>query len=73
MRSTPAARSAAVQIPGKPDSAGSQFFIVVTDQPSLDGQYTVFARVAEGIAIVQKISETPIDEKGLRHREGRDP
>ncbi len=56
---------AAVQIPGKPDSAGSQFFIVVTDQPGLDGQFTVFARVAEGMAVAQRISETPIDEKGL--------
>ncbi len=55
----------AVQIPGKPDSAGSQFFIVVTDQPSLDGGFTVFARVAEGMAVAQRISETPVDEKGL--------
>ena len=56
---------AAVQIPGKPDSAGSQFFIVITDQPSLDGQFTVFARVVEGMAVAQRISETPVDEKGL--------
>lgn len=55
----------AVQIPGKPDSAGSQFFIVVADQPSLDGQFTVFARVVEGMAVAQRISETPVDEKGL--------
>jgi peptidyl-prolyl cis-trans isomerase B (cyclophilin B) len=55
----------AVQVPGKPDSAGSQFFIVVTDQPSLDGGYTVFARVVEGMSLVQKISEIPTDEKGL--------
>jgi peptidyl-prolyl cis-trans isomerase B (cyclophilin B) len=55
----------AVQIPGKPDSAGSQFFIVVTDQPGLDGQFTVFARVAEGMAVAQRISEIPADEKGL--------
>ena len=46
----------AVQVPGNRDSAGSQFFICVTDQPSLDGQYTVFARVAEGIGVAQKIS-----------------
>jgi peptidyl-prolyl cis-trans isomerase B (cyclophilin B) len=38
---------------------------VVTDQPSLDGQFTVFARVAEGMAVAQRISETPVDEKGL--------
>jgi peptidyl-prolyl cis-trans isomerase B (cyclophilin B) len=55
----------AVQIPGKPDSAGSQFFIVITDQPSLDAQFTVFARVSEGMPVAQRISETPIDEKGL--------
>jgi peptidyl-prolyl cis-trans isomerase B (cyclophilin B) len=55
----------AVQIPGQPDSAGSQFFIVVTDQPTLDGQYTVFARVNEGMRVVEKISEVPVDEKGL--------
>ena len=55
----------AVQVPGNPDSAGSQFFIVVTDQPALDGQYTVFARVVEGIQKIQTMSETPTDEKGL--------
>jgi peptidyl-prolyl cis-trans isomerase B (cyclophilin B) len=49
----------AVLAPGKPDSGGNQFFICVTDQPALDGQYTVFARVAEGITIAQKISTTP--------------
>ena len=46
----------AVLVPGRRDSAGSQFFIVVTDQPALDGQYTVFARVAEGINVAQNIS-----------------
>jgi peptidyl-prolyl cis-trans isomerase B (cyclophilin B) len=48
----------AVLVPGKQDSAGNQFFICVTDQPALDGQYTVFARVAEGINVAQKISTT---------------
>ena len=55
----------AVRIPGKPDSAGSQFFICVTDQLSLDGQYSVFGRVVEGIEVVQKISEIPADEKTI--------
>lgn len=55
----------AVQVPGQPDSAGSQFFIVVTDQPSLDGGYTVFARVVEGIHEVTVISELPADERGM--------
>jgi peptidyl-prolyl cis-trans isomerase B (cyclophilin B) len=46
----------AVLVPGDRDSAGSQFFICVTDQPALNGQYTVFARVVEGINVAQKIS-----------------
>jgi cyclophilin family peptidyl-prolyl cis-trans isomerase len=46
----------AVLVPGQRDSAGNQFFICVTDQPALDGQYTVFARVAEGINVAQTIS-----------------
>jgi peptidyl-prolyl cis-trans isomerase B (cyclophilin B) len=49
----------AVLVPGNKDSAGNQFFIVVTDQPALDGQYTVFARVVDGINVAQKISTMP--------------
>jgi peptidyl-prolyl cis-trans isomerase B (cyclophilin B) len=49
----------AVLIPGNRDSGGSQFFISVTDQPALDGQYTVFGRVAEGLTVAQKISTAP--------------
>jgi len=40
---------AAVTIPGKADSAGQQFFIAVVDQPGLDGKYTVFGHVSDGI------------------------
>ena len=56
---------AAVTIPGKADSAGQQFFVAVVDQPGLDGKYTAFGHVSDGIEIVQKISETPVDEKGM--------
>ena len=38
-----------------PDSAGSQFFIVVEDSPFLDEQYTVFGEVVGGIEIADKI------------------
>ena len=55
---------AAVLQPGKRDSAGSQFFVLVTDQPALEGQYTVFGRVVEGMDVVQKISEAPTDASG---------
>ena len=56
---------AAVTIPGKADSAGQQFFVAVVDQPGLDGKYTVFGHVSDGIEVVQKISETPVDDKGV--------
>jgi peptidyl-prolyl cis-trans isomerase B (cyclophilin B) len=56
---------AAVQVPGKPDSAGTQFFMCINAQPALDGKYTVFARIVEGILVAQKISETPVDAAGL--------
>ena len=42
-----------------PDSAGSQFFIMVDDAPHLDGQYAAFGRVIEGIEVVDEIASTP--------------
>lgn len=60
---------AAVLVPGRPDSGGSQFFICVTDQTQLDGTYTPFARVVEGLDVVAKISRLPTDsERRLRDR-----
>lgn len=55
---------AAVLVPGRPDSAGAQFFIVLADQPALGGQYTVFGRVSDGIEALLKISEVPVDASG---------
>lgn len=45
-----------------PNSAGSQFFICVADQPRLDGQYTVFGKVIKGIEAVDQIVSLPRDE-----------
>lgn len=39
-----------------PDSAGSQFFIVLNNSKFLDGQYTVFGKVTEGMEVVDKIA-----------------
>jgi cyclophilin family peptidyl-prolyl cis-trans isomerase len=63
----PATRGAvaAVLQPNKPDSGGAQFFVCVTDQPSLSGKYTVFGRVSEGMDVVQKISETAATPEGM--------
>lgn len=55
---------AAVLQPSKPDSAGAQFFICLTDQPGLDGQFTVFGEVVEGLEVAEAVSRTPLDADG---------
>jgi dolichyl-diphosphooligosaccharide--protein glycosyltransferase len=45
-----------------PDSAGSQFFIVLNDSRFLDNQYTVFGRVINGMDVVDKIAALPTAE-----------
>lgn len=42
-----------------PNSASSQFFIMVADYPSLDGQYSVFGQVTKGMDIADKIVNSP--------------
>lgn len=42
-----------------PNSAGSQFFIVLNDSRFLDNQYTVFGRVVNGMDVVDKIAALP--------------
>ena len=63
-RATRGAVAAVIQ-PGKPDSAGAQFFVCVTDQPALDGKYTIFGRVSEGLDVVAKISAAEANAEGV--------
>ncbi len=44
-----------------PDSAGSQFFIMVHDAPFLDGEYAAFGKITEGMEAADKIVNTPRD------------
>lgn len=46
-----------------PDSAGSQFFLMVADAPHLDGQYTAYGRVTSGMDVVDKIVALPKDHR----------
>ncbi len=46
-----------------PNSAGSQFFIMVDKAPHLDGQYTVFGEIVKGIDVVDTIVSQPRDLK----------
>ena len=42
-----------------PNSAGSQFFLMHGNAPHLDGKYTAYGRVKEGLDVVDKIAKTP--------------
>ncbi|MBQ8554969.1 MAG: peptidylprolyl isomerase [Clostridia bacterium] len=44
-----------------PDSAGSQFFIMTSDSPHLDGQYAAFGKVLEGMEVADAIVNTKRD------------
>ncbi|WP_432406230.1 peptidylprolyl isomerase [Wukongibacter sp. M2B1] len=46
-----------------PNSAGSQFFIMVNDVPQLNGEYAAFGKVIEGMEVVDKIVGVERDEK----------
>ena len=59
---------AAARRPSGKDTGGSQFFVVVTDQPSMKGQYTIFGEVVSGMDVVDKISDTPVDGDRPRSR-----
>jgi cyclophilin family peptidyl-prolyl cis-trans isomerase len=52
---------------GHPDSAGSQFFIVVKDANFLDGNYTVFGEVISGMDVVDEIVSAPRDGSDNPH------
>ena len=46
-----------------PNSAGSQFYIVVKDSAFLDGQYTAFGKVLSGMTVADQIVNAPRDSK----------
>lgn len=54
-----------------PDSAGSQFFVMTTDSPHLDGQYAGFGKVTEGLDACDAIVNTPRDYNDRPREEQR--
>jgi len=48
-----------------PNSAGSQFYIVVENSFFLDHQYTVFGQVVKGMGVADKIVQQPRDNRDL--------
>ena len=51
-----------------PASATTSFFIVTGNAPSLDGKYTVFGRVVDGLAVVERSSSRPVNGEMPRAR-----
>ena len=49
-----------------PDSASSQFFIMVNSAPHLDGNYAAFGKVTEGLEYIHQMAKdaNPIDDNG---------
>jgi peptidyl-prolyl cis-trans isomerase B (cyclophilin B) len=43
-----------------PNSAGSQFFIMLCDAPQLDKTYTVFGKVLKGMEVVNRVASVPV-------------
>jgi cyclophilin family peptidyl-prolyl cis-trans isomerase len=42
-------------------SSGSQFYVCISPQPKLDGKYTVFGNVIQGLDVLESISNKPAD------------
>src|ERR1022692_3009846 len=57
-----------VSIPGRANSEGAQFFVGVAPQPQLDGKFSTFGRVTEGMDVVEKISQTAADANGMTEK-----
>lgn len=56
-----------------PNTAGSQFFVMVEDAPHLDGQYAAFGKITEGMEVADKIvsvkrdySDKPLEEQKMK-------
>ena len=56
----------------RPDSAGSQFFIMVDDAPHLDGSYAAFGKVIEGIeeadrivSVKRNLADKPLEDQRM--------
>jgi peptidyl-prolyl cis-trans isomerase B (cyclophilin B) len=58
----------AARCPTDKDSSGTQFFVVLADHPSLQGHYTIFGEVVEGLTVADSISELGGDDGHPRRR-----
>lgn len=55
----------------RPDSAGSQFFIMHRDAPHLDGQYAAFGKMTDGFEVLDEIASADTDSSDRPIKEQR--
>jgi len=58
----------------EPDTGGSQFFVCLKELPELDGRFTVFGRVVEGMDTIERMSEVETEMvRGIGLHKPREP
>jgi peptidyl-prolyl cis-trans isomerase B (cyclophilin B) len=53
----------AVHAYGQPDTAATRFYVCLTPAPAFDGEYTIFARVKQGLDVAQKMHALPVQDE----------
>jgi peptidyl-prolyl cis-trans isomerase B (cyclophilin B) len=56
------------QSPNQKLTDSAQFFVCISPQAALDGKYSAFGRVTEGMDVVEKISQGAVDASGLAEK-----
>jgi cyclophilin family peptidyl-prolyl cis-trans isomerase len=51
-----------------PNTGGKQFFVVMREQPTMKGQYTIFGEVTSGMEVVDQIGLTPAQDQKASER-----
>jgi peptidyl-prolyl cis-trans isomerase B (cyclophilin B) len=52
-----------------PDTAGCRFYITLSKAPVMDGNFTIFGRVTDGLDVMRRIAKRPRPEGGIRPNE----
>jgi cyclophilin family peptidyl-prolyl cis-trans isomerase len=52
----------------EPDSAETSFFICLGDAANLDGRYTVFGKVVDGLEVLDRFQAVPVDGEAPKER-----
>ena len=71
IKSRPPVKGVLAMANSGPNTNGSQFFINLADTPWLTGKHTVFGKVVQGMAVVEKIGETPVGAGSMPQNEVR--